>query len=94
MNDVANKPEEEFVEDPLEELEGQLRNGQVEQAKRDLAPLIQALTTDNAPRLLRIIEQFAEHHRELLACLALGEDTQSSNFDESEISIKCQRMQC
>jgi hypothetical protein len=66
--------EEELLDDPLEVVEEQLRRDIIEHARKDLEMLLNALDANTAPRVLRMAETIAEHHREMLATLKLSED--------------------
>jgi hypothetical protein len=66
--------DEELRDDPLEVVEEQLRRNIIKHARKDLEMLLDALDANTAPRVLRMAETIAEHHREMLATLKLGED--------------------
>jgi HPt (histidine-containing phosphotransfer) domain-containing protein len=72
---VAVPEEEELPDDPLEVVEEQIRRDTLSHAKTDLQRLMDALNVSTAPRVLRLVENIAEHHREMLATLKLGEDS-------------------
>jgi hypothetical protein len=66
--------DDDFVSDPMEEIEQKLAEDIVGQAKTTILSLVREITPDNSARVLRMIETIAEHHREMVASLGLGKD--------------------
>lgn len=66
--------EDDFVKDPMEEIERKLADDIISQAKTTILLLCREITPDNSARVLRMIETIAEHHREMVASLGLGKD--------------------
>ena len=71
---VETEPEEEELrDDPLEVIEEQLRRAITGQARRNIEAITDALEPATAARALKMVETIAEHHREMLADLKLGD---------------------
>jgi hypothetical protein len=66
--------DDDFVKDPMEEIEEKLSKDIIGQAKATILSLVREITPDNSARVLRMIETIAEHHREMVASLGLGKD--------------------
>jgi hypothetical protein len=72
---VPSKASEEgFVVDTMEGIERQLGDDIIKQAKTTIERLVSQLDSGNCARVLRMIETVAEHHREMVASLGLGDD--------------------
>jgi hypothetical protein len=70
---LVEAEEEELLDDPLEVVEEQLRRDIVTQARANLERIMDALEPATAARALKMAETIAEHHREMLATLQLGD---------------------
>lgn len=71
---VVPRESEPFAKDPMKDVEGHLREDIIGQAKVTIERLVCNLDASNSARVLRMIETIAEHHREMVASLGLGED--------------------
>lgn len=68
--------------DPMSEVERVITSDLVARGKDMLAKLVETLDGDNAVRMLRIVENIAKHHRELIAAMN-GGDTFRGKFGSS-----------
>lgn len=67
-------PQEIFAKDPTEDLETELRESIIAHGQSTIMKLAGSLSEKNVARVLRMIETIAEHHREMIASLGLGDD--------------------
>jgi len=77
------KDEGGLKDDSVAKMEKVIASDLAARGKDMLNKLVDALDGDNAVRMLRIIENIAKHHRELIAAMA-GGDTFRSKFATSD----------
>jgi hypothetical protein len=74
VTEPTEKQEETFAKDPTEDLETELRESIIAHGQTTIMKLAESLSEKNVARVLRMIETIAEHHREMIASLGLGDD--------------------
>jgi hypothetical protein len=70
----TEEQKETFAKDPTEDLETELRESIISHGQATIMKLAESLSEKNVARVLRMIETIAEHHREMIASLGLGDD--------------------